>query len=94
MKYANWKAWLFDTLIRALKTMVEAAVAVIITASVIWDVDWRLVLGTALLAFVVTFLMNVKNLPNPFEPTNDTNTVGIETKSQLPNPPTKIEKGE
>jgi hypothetical protein len=104
MKYANWKEWLFDTIIRAVKTMVESSIAVIITASVIWDVDWKLVLGTALLSFVVTFLMNVKNLPNPFEPKNDTdgkasteervdNTIG-EAKVQLPNQPAKIEKGE
>lgn len=94
MQYSNWKEWLFDTIIRAVKTMVESAVAVIITASVIWDVDWRLVLGTALLSFVVTFLMNVKNLPNPFEPKNGTNDVGSETNNQLPNQPAKIEKGE
>ena len=104
MQYSNWKESLFDTIIRAVKTMVESAVAVIITSSVIWDVDWRLVLGTALLSFVVTFLMNVKNLPNPFEPKNATdnavsteepvdNTIG-EAKVQLPNQPAKIKKGE
>ena len=98
MKYVNWKEWLFDTLIRSVKTMVESSIAVIITASAIWDVDWRLVLGTALLSFVVTFLMNVKNLPNPFEPKNDTEELVDKTISeanvQLPNQPAKIKKGE
>lgn len=68
MKYDNWKQWLFDTLIRTLKTMAESAVGIIITSKVIYDVDWKLVLGTVAIAGVTCLLLNVKNCPNPFEP--------------------------
>lgn len=68
MKYDNWKQWLFDTLIRTVKTMAEAAVGIIITSKVIYDVDWKMVLGTVAIAGVTCMLLNIKNLPNPFEP--------------------------
>lgn len=71
MKYDNWKQWLFDTLIRTLKTMAETAVGIIITSKVIFDVDWMVVFGTVAISGVTCILLNIKNLPNPFEPKDE-----------------------
>lgn len=55
--------WLKAALIRALKTFAQAAVSMIPAAVTIDAVDWKVVLGTAALAFVVSLLTSVAGLP-------------------------------
>lgn len=55
--------WLKAALIRALKTFAQAAVSMIPAAVTIDAVDWKVVLGTAALAFVVSMLTSIAGLP-------------------------------
>jgi hypothetical protein len=57
------KAWWKAAGIRALKTVCQSAVALIPTAVTISAVDWKTVIGTALLAGVVSLLTSVAGLP-------------------------------
>lgn len=68
MNYSNWKQWLFDTLIRTVKTMAESALGILIMSKVVYDVDWIYLLGAVGISGLTCFLINVKNCPNPFEP--------------------------
>ena len=49
--------------IRALKTMVQTAVAVIGTGAVISAVDWKMVVSSAIVAGVVSLLTSVAGIP-------------------------------
>lgn len=55
--------WLKAAGIRALKTVAETAAAVIGTSAAMNDVNWRLVLSSALLAGILSLLISVKGLP-------------------------------
>lgn len=55
--------WLKAALIRALKTFAQAAVSMIPAAVTIDAVDWKVVAGTAALAFVVSMLTSIAGLP-------------------------------
>ena len=58
------KKWIKTVFIRVVKTMAEAAIAVIGTNAVgITDVDWLGVGSAVLLSGVVTVLFNIKTLP-------------------------------
>lgn len=57
------KAWWKAAGIRALKTVCQSAVALIPAAVTISAVDWETVIGTALLAGVVSLLTSVAGLP-------------------------------
>lgn len=50
-----WKA----TMIRAIRTVCQTAVGMIPAAAMISDVDWKAVVGTALLAGVVSVLTSI-----------------------------------
>ena len=54
-----WKA----AVVRAIKTVAQAAVAAIGTTAVLTDVNWWVVGGTALLAGVLSLLTSVAGLP-------------------------------
>ena len=49
--------------VRALKTVAQAAVALIPAAATIAQVDWKTVLGTAALAGLVSLLTSLAGLP-------------------------------
>ena len=55
--------WLKATTIRTVKTMAETAIAMIPTMVTIEAVDWKTVLGTALLSGVICILTCIKGLP-------------------------------
>lgn len=55
--------WLKAAGIRAVKTMAQAALAMIPVAVTIQQVDWLTVLGTAALAGVVSILTSLAGLP-------------------------------
>lgn len=63
MNKAKLKEWLIDTSIRAVKTMAEAALAILMTASYMGDVNWGMVLSASVLSGIMCFLVNVKRLP-------------------------------
>lgn len=57
------KLWAKAAAIRAVKTTAQAAVAMIGTAVVVSDVDWRVVAGASILAGVLSVLTSVAGLP-------------------------------
>lgn len=57
------KQWLRAALIRALKTVAQAAVGLIPAAATITQVDWLTVAGSALLAGAVSLLTSLAGLP-------------------------------
>lgn len=58
-----FKKWLRAATVRAIKTAAQTAVATIGTTAVIYDVDWRLVGGTAALAALLSYLTSLAGLP-------------------------------
>ena len=57
------KAWWRAALIRALKTVAQAAVGLIPAAATIAQVDWKTVVGCSLLAGLVSLLTSLAGLP-------------------------------
>lgn len=57
------KKWWRAALIRALKTVAQAAVGLIPAAATITEVDWLTVAGCALLAGLVSLLTSLAGLP-------------------------------
>ncbi|WP_415270807.1 holin [Hominibacterium faecale] len=57
------KAWIKKAGVRAIKTVAQAAVAMIGTAAVMQDVDWRMVVSASVLAGVLSLLTSVAGLP-------------------------------
>ena len=55
--------WLRAAMIRALKTVAQAAIAAIGAGAVFQTVDWRTVISSALLAGVLSLLTSVAGLP-------------------------------
>lgn len=59
----DWKAWAKAAIVRSLKTVAQSAVAMIGTAVVMAEVDWKMVVSAALLAGVISILTSVAGLP-------------------------------
>lgn len=57
------KAWWKAAGIRAIKTIAQSAVSLIPASVMITEVDWKVVIGTALLAGVASLLTSVAGLP-------------------------------
>ena len=57
------KKWVKGAAIRAVKTMAQTAVSLIPAAQMIQQVDWKVVVGTAALAGVVSVLTSVAGIP-------------------------------
>lgn len=57
------KAWWRAALIRAVKTVAQAAVGLIPAAATIAQVDWKTVLGCSILAGLVSLLTSLAGLP-------------------------------
>lgn len=67
----NCKTWCQAAAVRAIKTVAQTAVATIGTAAVFSEVDWVVVVSTALLAGVLSLLTSVAGLPEVKENTVD-----------------------
>lgn len=59
----DWKAWAKAAIVRAVKTVAQSAVAMIGTAVVMAEVDWKMVISAAVLAGVISILTSVAGLP-------------------------------
>ena len=57
------KKWLKCAGIRAVKTAAQTAVAMLPAAAAINQVDWKIVIGTAALAFVASILTSLAGIP-------------------------------
>lgn len=57
------KNWIKFASVRAVKTIAQAAIAMIGTAAVMGDVDWQMVVSASLLAGVLSLLTSVAGLP-------------------------------
>lgn len=57
------KKWLKCAGIRAVKTAAQTAVAMLPAAAAINQVDWKIVIGTAALAFVASMLTSLAGIP-------------------------------
>lgn len=55
--------WLKASLIRAIKTVAQTAVAVIGTSTVIDAVDWKMVISSAIVAGIVSILTSIGGIP-------------------------------
>lgn len=60
-------SWMKAAGIRAVKTVAQTAVALIPAAATISQVDWKLVVGTALLSGVVSVLTSIAGIPEVTE---------------------------
>lgn len=63
MKNSYIRQWVKAAGIRAVKTVAQTAVATIGTSAAIGQVNWSMVLSTAILAGVVSLLTSVAGLP-------------------------------
>ena len=57
------KNWIKKAGVRAVKTVAQAAVAMIGTAAVVQEVDWKMVAGAAVLAGILSLLTSLAGLP-------------------------------
>ena len=57
------KKWIKAAGVRALKTVAQAAIAAIGSATVLGAVDWKIVVSTAVLSGVLSLLTSVAGLP-------------------------------
>lgn len=57
------KKWMKGAAIRVVKTMAQTAVSLIPAAQMIQQVDWKVVVGTAALAGVVSVLTSIAGIP-------------------------------
>ena len=56
-------AWWCAALIRAIRTIAQAAIAAIGTAAVLGDVDWKYTFSAAILAGILSMLTSLAGLP-------------------------------
>ncbi len=59
----NFKQWIKAASIRAVKTMAQAAIAMIGTAAVMGDVDWTMVGSATVLSGILSILTSIAGLP-------------------------------
>lgn len=59
----NFRIWVKAAGIRAVKTVAQTAVATIGTSAIIADVNWKVVVSSAILAGVLSLLTSVAGLP-------------------------------
>ena len=63
MNKTKTKAWFKAAGIRALRTVVQAAIAAIGSGTMFSNIDWKLVVITSLLAGLLSILTSVAGLP-------------------------------
>lgn len=63
MNKRDWKQWIKAAGVRAVKTVAQAAIAMIGTAAVMGQVDWCMVASAAALSGVLSLLTSIAGLP-------------------------------
>lgn len=63
MKNRDWMKWIRCAIIRAAKTVAEAAIAGIGTATAMGQVDWKYIFSVSMLSGLLSVLISVKGLP-------------------------------
>lgn len=59
----NYKLWVKCALIRAVKTMAQAAISIISVSKAMGDVDWIMVGSASVLAGLLSILTSIAGLP-------------------------------
>lgn len=59
----NWKIWAKAAGIRCVKTMAQAAIAIIGTSAVMADIDWKIVVSASIVAGILSLLTSLAGLP-------------------------------
>lgn len=65
------KEWLKAAGIRAVKTMAQSAIAVISTSAILEEVNWRMVISSAILAALLSIFTSLAGLPEVTETEED-----------------------
>ena len=65
------KAWFKAAGIRAIRTVAQAAIAAIGTSAVLDEVNWRIVISTALLSGILSLLTSLAGLPEVKEESDE-----------------------
>ena len=68
----DWKTWAKAAGIRAIKTVAQSAIAMIGTAAVMAEVDWKMVASAAVLAGIISMLTSIAGLPELTTKTTET----------------------
>lgn len=68
----DWKTWAKAAGIRAIKTVAQSAIAMIGTAAVMSEVDWKMVVSAAVLAGIISMLTSIAGLPELTTETTET----------------------
>lgn len=63
MDKAYWLKWAKAAAVRAIKTIAQAAIAMVGTAAVMGDVNWQAVASAAALSGVLSLLTSIAGLP-------------------------------
>ena len=63
MKKVFTKTWLKASLVRAIKTVAQTAIATIGTSAVMSEVDWLVVGSASLVAGILSLLTSIAGLP-------------------------------
>jgi len=59
----NWKSWIKAAAIRCIKTIAQAAIAMIGTSAVLSEIDWKLVISASVVAGILSILTSIAGLP-------------------------------
>lgn len=59
----NTKKWMKAAVVRAIKTMAQAAIGAIGAGTMISSIDWKVVASTAVVAGIVSVLTSVVGIP-------------------------------
>lgn len=57
------KKWVKASLVRAMKTVSQTAIATIGTSAVLSDVDWKIVISASILSGILSVLTSLAGLP-------------------------------
>lgn len=55
----NWKTWLKCAAVRSIKTICQTAIATIGTATVLGDVNWKIVVSASVLSGILSMLTSL-----------------------------------
>lgn len=63
MKDCDFKTWVRAAVIRALRSIAQAAIATIGTAEMMHDVNWMMIISASLMTGLVSLLTSIAGLP-------------------------------